>query len=110
MEQVDDYVRRVLREHNQEADHLANLGAEGQRQITVVKGDSTENWMAVRRIWDVSNKIDERSGCGIVVKGLGRKQVDHNLKVAAPMTTCTVMAAETVGASILTGILDLMIG
>ena len=29
----------------------------------------------------------------------GQKQVDHNLKVAAPMTTCTVMAAKTVGAS-----------
>ena len=40
----------------------------------------------------------------------GQKQVDDNLKVAAPMTTCTVIAAETVGASILTGILDLMIG
>ena len=39
-----------------------------------------------------------------------QKQVDHNLKVAVPMTTCTVMAAETVEASILTGILDLMIG
>ena len=39
-----------------------------------------------------------------------QKQVDHNLKVAVPMTTCTVMAAETVGASILTGILDKMIG
>ena len=28
---VDDYVKHVLREHNQEADHRANLGAEGQR-------------------------------------------------------------------------------
>ena len=37
---------------------------------------------------------------------IGQKQVDHNLKVSVPMTTCTVMAAETVGASILTGILD----
>ena len=46
--QVDDNVRHVLREHNQEADHLANLAPEGQRQITVEKGDSTENWMAVR--------------------------------------------------------------
>ena len=46
--QVDDHVRRVLREHNRDADHLANQGAEGQRQITVAKGDSTENWMAVR--------------------------------------------------------------
>ena len=25
----------------------------------------------------------------------GQKQVDHNLKVAVPMTTCFVMAAET---------------
>ena len=41
-------VSHVLREHNEEADHLANLGAEGQRQITVEKGDSAENWMAVR--------------------------------------------------------------
>ena len=40
---MNDYVRRVLREHDQEADHLANLGAEGQRHITVVKGDSAEN-------------------------------------------------------------------
>ena len=63
-----------FREHNQEADHLANLGAEGQRQITVEKRDSTENWMAVRRIWDVSNKTDERSGCGVVVGGLGRNK------------------------------------
>ena len=36
----------------------------------------------------------------------GQKQVDHNLNVAVPMTTCIVMAAETVGASILAGILD----
>ena len=28
---VDDNVKHVLREHNQEADHRANLGAEGQR-------------------------------------------------------------------------------
>ena len=25
----------MIREHNQEADHLANLGTEGQRRITI---------------------------------------------------------------------------
>ena len=84
---MNDYVRRDLREHNQEADHLANLGAEGHRQITVVKGDSTENWMAVRRLWDVSHKTDERSGCGVVVRSLGRNKWITNPKVAAPMMT-----------------------
>ena len=32
--QIDDYVKHAFREHKQEADHLANLGAEG-RKITV---------------------------------------------------------------------------
>ena len=31
-------------EHNQEADHLANMGAKGQRKITVEKGNNFENW------------------------------------------------------------------
>ena len=44
---IDDYVKHILREHNLEADHLANLGADGQRKITVEKGDNTENWKAV---------------------------------------------------------------
>ena len=33
--QIDDYVMRIFREHNKEADHLANLGTDGQRKITV---------------------------------------------------------------------------
>ena len=37
MGQVDDHVKHVFREHNQEADHLANLGAEEQRKVTVEK-------------------------------------------------------------------------
>ena len=33
--QIDDYVKHIFREHNQEADHLANLGAEEQRKIMI---------------------------------------------------------------------------
>ena len=35
--QIDDYVRHIFREHNQESDHLANLGADGQSKIVVEK-------------------------------------------------------------------------
>ena len=32
---IGDYVMHVFREHDQDADHWANLGAEGQRKIVV---------------------------------------------------------------------------
>ena len=30
--EFDDYMKHIFREHNQEADHLANLGTEGQQR------------------------------------------------------------------------------
>ena len=32
---IDDYVKHIFRGHNLEADHMATVGAEGQRQIIV---------------------------------------------------------------------------
>ena len=29
---IDDYAKHIFQEHNQEADHWANLGAEGHRK------------------------------------------------------------------------------
>ena len=75
---IDDYVNHIFREHNQEADHLTNLGVKGQRKITVDKGDNTENWKAARGFWDCSEKTGGRCGCGVVIKGCGQSQVDHN--------------------------------
>ena len=49
--QTNDYAKHIFREHNQEAEHLANLGAEGQRKITVEKGNDTEHWKAVCGFW-----------------------------------------------------------
>ena len=40
---IDDYVKHNFREHNQEADHLANLGAEGQRHIDIEKMENNVN-------------------------------------------------------------------
>ena len=71
-------MKHTVRERNQKADHLANLGVKGQRKITVDKGDNTENWKAVRGLWDCSKKTGGRSGCGVVIKGCGQRQVDHH--------------------------------
>ena len=65
-------MKHIFREHNQEADHLASMGAEGQRKITVETGNNAENWKAVLGFWDGSTKTDEESGCGVVIKMSGR--------------------------------------
>ena len=40
----DVLVKHVYREHNQEADHRANMGAQGQRKIVLDKCDNSESW------------------------------------------------------------------
>ena len=44
---IDDYVKHIFREHNQEADLLVNMGAEGQRKIVIDKCSNSESWKAV---------------------------------------------------------------
>ena len=107
--QIDDNVKHIFREHNQEAEHLENLGAEGQRKITIEKGDSTENWKTVRGFWDGSTKTDVRSGCGVVIKGVDKDKWITISRMSVPLRTCTAMAAEVAGASVLIGILDLVL-
>ena len=46
-DKIGDFVKHIFREHNQEADHLASLGADGMRRITVEKGATNETWKAV---------------------------------------------------------------
>ena len=99
-----------LREHNQEGDHLANLGAEWKREITVEKGNNTENWKAVRGFSDGSNKTDGRSGCGVVINVVDRDKWVTISKIALPLKACITMTAEVVGASVLTVLLDLVLG
>ena len=94
----------------QEADHLANLGAEGQRKITVEKGNNSENWKVVRGVWDGSKKTDVRSGCGVVIKCVDMDEWITISIIAIPPKACAAMAAEVVGASVLTGVLDLVLG
>ena len=41
------------REHNQEADHWANIGAQRQRKIVLDRCDNSETWKAVKGHWAV---------------------------------------------------------
>ena len=49
-------MKHILRAHNHEADHLANLGADVMKKTTVEKDGNNERWKAVRGFWDGSKK------------------------------------------------------
>ena len=53
---TDDELKHIFREHNQVADHLANLVTEGHRKITIERVRNTEEWKAARGYWDGSLK------------------------------------------------------
>ena len=55
-------MKHIFREHNQEADHLANLGADGQWKITTDGVKNTEGWKAVRGYLDGDKKDNGHSG------------------------------------------------
>ena len=106
---IDDYVKHIFREYNQEADHWANLGAKGLRKVVNDKGKSTERWEAVRAFWDGSSKINGRSGYGVVIKGVHRNKRITFSKIAVHLGIGTAMTAEVVGVCVFTGILDLVL-
>ena len=53
---LGEYVKHIFRAHNHEADHLANLCADGMKKTTVEKDGNNERWKAVRGFWDGSKK------------------------------------------------------
>ena len=53
---IDDYVKHIFWEHNQEADHWAKVGAEGQRKVVIDRKDDADTWKAVKGFWDGSCK------------------------------------------------------
>ena len=93
---VDDYVKHIFREHNQEVDHWANLGVEGQRKILVDWCSNSETWKAVKGFWDGSSKDNGKSGCGVVIKGFDRDRWVTIGKIALPLKVSTAMAAEVI--------------
>ena len=71
---IESYVSHVVREHNKEADHWANVRAGGKKEIVVGKGSHEVKWKTVKGFWDGSCKEDGRSGCGVVVKGVDKEK------------------------------------
>ena len=45
---IDSFVNHVYREHNQEADHWANIGAQGRRKIVIDRRDQATVWKAIK--------------------------------------------------------------
>ena len=102
----DDFVKHVFREHNKEADHWANIGAEGQRKIVIGKCKNPETWIAVTGYWDDSFKDNGKSRCGVVIKGVNRDRWVTTSRIAIPSKVGTAMEAVISGVCVLTGILD----
>ena len=68
------------RDHNQDADHWANLGAEGQKKIFVDKGCDKERWKAVKGFWDGSSKNNGRTVAESLSKALSRTNGSQSAK------------------------------
>ena len=73
---TDDFVKHVCREHNQEADHWANIGAHGQRKTVLGRRETSESWRAVTGYCDGSFKDNGKRGCGGDQRGRQGKMGD----------------------------------
>ena len=102
-------MKHIFREHNQEADHWATLGADRQRKTIVDKSNNTERWKAVTGFWDGSSKNNGRSGCGFVIKRADEDKWITISKIAVHLGIGTAMAAEVMGVCVLTSIVDLVL-
>ena len=106
---IDRIVKHVFVEHNQEADHWANIGAQGRRKTVIDKRDNSTTWKATRGFWEGSFKDKSRSGCGIVIKGADRERWVTISKIAILLKAGAAMAVEVAGVCVLTSILDLIL-
>ena len=103
--EIDDNVKHIFREHN-EADHWANVGAEGQRKVVIDRKSNGATWKAVKGFWDGSCKVNGTSGCGVATNGVDRERWVTISRSAVPLKVGTAMGAEMIEVCVLTGILD----
>ena len=105
---IDDIVKHVFWEHNQEADLWANMVAEGLRKLVIDKCNNSETWKAVKGYWDGSSKDYGKSGCGVVIKEVNKNRWVTIRRVAVILKVGAAVAADDAGVCVLTGILDLV--
>ena len=103
-------MNHVHREHNQEADHWANVATHGNRKIVIDRREMPPRpgRRCVASGMEAS-KDSGRSGCGIVIKGVDREKWVTISTIAVPLKVGAAMAAEIAGVCVLTSILDLII-
>ena len=71
-------VKLIFWAHNQEAEHSANLGAEKQKKIVVVKCSNSETWKGKKSFWVGIAKENGKSACGVVIKRVRQRQMGDN--------------------------------
>ena len=81
-------MKHVHREHNQEADHWADIGALGRRKIEIYRKQRANNMEAVRGFWDGSFADDGESGCGKVIKKIDRQMGDKKPDRSSSESEC----------------------
>ena len=81
-----------LEEHNQEAVHLANLGAEGKSKISIEGDKNTVTRKAVRGCWDSHTKGKRMQWLRCRDQSRRKGKLDYNQEIAVPLKVCTAMA------------------
>ena len=100
LRKVDDHVKHAFRKQNREADHLANVGAEGKWKITIEGVENTETRKTVCGYWDGSTEEDGCSRCGIVIKAVNMENWITISSAAVPLETSTARTTEIAGACV----------
>ena len=96
MSQIDDYVKHIFRKHSREDDY--------NREFVRKKGRMEKRYVGIET---VAKK--NRCGCGVAIRGVDKDKWITTRKSAVSLQTCTAMIADLFGASVLTGMLDLLL-
>ena len=105
---IDGFVKHVYRERNQEADHWANIGAQGHRKIVLDKRTNSETWKAVKGFLgrQFQRQWQWWMWCGD--QRVDREKRGTISKIAIPLNVGTAMAAEIAGVCVVRGFFDLI--
>ena len=96
---IDNFVKHVYREQNQEANHWADTGAQGRRKLDIFWKNVPTTWKAIRGFWNGSFKDNNKSDFKIVIKGVDRQKLVTISKIAVFLKVSAAMARVVVGSA-----------
>ena len=106
---IDNFVKHIYREHNQEADHRADMEHKGQEKLISIGNTLPQH--GNRCV--VSGMEALKTTAGVVAKWWSKELVDREKvtisKIAVPLKVCAAEAAEVIGVCVLTTVLDLIL-